>query len=832
MSETIATLKAIIGADISGFMGGIQTVSGELTKLGTSMTVATAPLMAFGATGLKVAASFEDLMVQLKTFGGVAGKELETVRQFVLKMGADTVFSAQDAGQALLDMLKSGMSLKDGMAGLPTVLQLATVGNMSLAESAGVVTTAMAQFGLSAKDSTRITDALAKGANASRADVKDLGQGLSNVGPIAAQFGLSIEDTVAILSVFSNAGIQGAEAGTQLKSMLLNLTRPTDKVQEAYTKLGVSLYDTSGNVKDFNTFIKELDKALKRLPIKQQNELMQQLGGSYGILGLSALRAQGGIDKMRKSMKDAPSAVNVANASMGTFNRALESLKGSIETLQITVLTPLMEKVLKPLVSQIVTVVNAVNDWAAKNPELASTITMLLAGLTVLGPILVAGGIALGAIGTAIGAILSPVGLLIAGVAALAAAFVTNFGGIRDFLEPVIKSIGDLISSLFGGGGGQNGPLADAANQLVNSYVVKRGDTLSAIAKQNNTTVAELAKLNNIKDPNKIFAGQSLQLPGGEQQAAKGPIQQFVDAIKGAWDEIEKPLSYIKAWFVDDVMPNIGAIIRDKVLPFIVDFRDTISEMWDIIKPALENVWNWFKAEALPKILEFISTQAIPKIGELIDKVRDIWKVVSPELIKFADWFVKDGFPGIVKGWEDFMTNQVTPLINALSTLWETVKPGLEPLAKWFEDNFGRIIELIDGALKKLDELKNTISPTATKQDLGVTTGSVGINQAPSTGQQVGGLLKSGLDSAAPGLGSLLGGLFGFAAGGWTGGGKGVKGVVHGSEYVVPQNGALVMRDGGGSGYRGPQTLEVVLQAEGFRQTILVDVASAIGGAA
>ena len=44
------------------------------------------------------------------------------------------------------------------------------------------------------------------------------------------------------------------------------------------------------------------------------------------------------------------------------------------------------------------------------------------------------------------------------------------------------------------------------------SYKIKQGDTLSQIAKDNGTTVAELVKLNNISDPNKIYAGQNLVL--------------------------------------------------------------------------------------------------------------------------------------------------------------------------------------------------------------------------------------------------------------------------------------------------------------------------------
>lgn len=50
------------------------------------------------------------------------------------------------------------------------------------------------------------------------------------------------------------------------------------------------------------------------------------------------------------------------------------------------------------------------------------------------------------------------------------------------------------------------------------SYKIQRGDTLSGLAKRNNTTVDALAKANNIKDVNKIYAGRSLNIPGMPQQ--------------------------------------------------------------------------------------------------------------------------------------------------------------------------------------------------------------------------------------------------------------------------------------------------------------------------
>ena len=43
-------------------------------------------------------------------------------------------------------------------------------------------------------------------------------------------------------------------------------------------------------------------------------------------------------------------------------------------------------------------------------------------------------------------------------------------------------------------------------------YTVKKGDTLSAIAKKHGTTVSDIAKANNIKDVNKIYTGQTLKI--------------------------------------------------------------------------------------------------------------------------------------------------------------------------------------------------------------------------------------------------------------------------------------------------------------------------------
>ena len=50
--------------------------------------------------------------------------------------------------------------------------------------------------------------------------------------------------------------------------------------------------------------------------------------------------------------------------------------------------------------------------------------------------------------------------------------------------------------------------------QLQQVYTVQRGDTLWAIAQRYKTSVEALVRANAIQNPNLIFAGQTLQIPG------------------------------------------------------------------------------------------------------------------------------------------------------------------------------------------------------------------------------------------------------------------------------------------------------------------------------
>lgn len=695
---------------LAGMGESMRGFGGQIAGVGVALGGLTAPLLLAGKSGLQAASDFDTLIQQIKVFGGVAPDELEAVREYALKMGADTKFAASDAAGAMLELLKSGQSLEQAMATLPPVLNLAAAGGLNLEQASGIVSTALATFSLKAEDAARVSDALAQAANASRADVGDLGQALSNVGPIASQFGLSIEDTAAVLGVFSNAGIMGAEAGTQLKSVLLQMSRNTEGVQAAYTELGVSLYDAAGGTKDFNTVILELDAALDKLPVKRQNELMAELGGSFGIVGLSALRAAGGIGDMTEAMANAPAAGDVAEEFMNTFAGSVESLMGSIETFWIETLTPFMNDALAPLVQHITEIVNRVTAWSKANPKLTKIIAGFVVGAGALAGILVAVGGAMMAIGTilpAIGAgfalLTGPVGLVIAAIAALVWAWENNFLGLQDTLMPVIQRITSAFSYLLG--------FIRRMTDISDLFTVFEdgssvlGEFIERLTGIDQTAANDMAAglidtfggaVQRVKDAfgglkdyfGRFFSslkgvfsrlGKSVNLNGLFSGLDAGNLLDVGRTILSLLNPIGRVMTVLKALGID----VMGTIMQGvQALP---DMLNTIAEggsIFDALRVGFgDTPLIGFLEQAFGQIQVFIQTTLLPILQEAVNFITT---TVIPGLQQLANWFIVDALPAVINFIQTTVVPIVQGFIQTLVNIWNMVAPALMALANWF----------------------------------------------------------------------------------------------------------------------------------------------------
>jgi TP901 family phage tail tape measure protein len=331
-------------------MGGLKSGAGEVVKtLGLITGVAGAVGVAFAST--KKAMDFESEMSTIQALTGSTNAQMKDMSKLALDMGAKTKYSALEAGQGIEELLKAGLTPATVKAGgLEAALNLATAGGIGLADSAEIMSTALNSFrsdGMKAADAANI---LAGTANASATDVMDLKYSLSMVSAVASGVGLSFKDTNAALGVMANNGLKGSDAGTSLKTMLSNLEPRTKKATAAFMDLGImtkkgnnAFYDSHGKIKSMAEIAGILNKSLKDLTPQQRQSYLYTMFGSDAIRAANVLYKEGakGINDFNKEMSHV-TALDVAKQKMNNAAGAVEQFKGALETLQISVLLPLM----------------------------------------------------------------------------------------------------------------------------------------------------------------------------------------------------------------------------------------------------------------------------------------------------------------------------------------------------------------------------------------------------------------------------------------------------------------------------------------------------------
>lgn len=618
---------------LSGIGQRMQHIGQTMSNVGQQITIATAPLAVFGAQGIRTASRYEDAMKEIEVRAGLTAEQLAMVEERTRQIGLESQYGPAQAADAFLQLLSSGSSVEEAMLQIDGVIQGASASGQELGYVADALTDVMAAFGLEAENSTDVMQTLINASNSSSATFNDLIDGFANVGPAALNAGLSVEETAAALAVFAENGIKGSEGGTQLKTVLTQL-QSTRAAQEL-ERLGVSITDMDGNIRPLNDIIVDLNASMDGMSEFERNQAIQELVGSYGQLGLSALLASGGIDDMVLTMGEQADIADVAEARMSTFSGAIEFLRGSIELLQITALRPLMDEYLRPMVLQVSDVVNRITEWIQANPELAGTIVRILAVLTVLGPILVVVGQAISIIGGALAALASPVGLIILAIGALGVAFATNFMGIRDAVAGAVGYIMQYARPAF--------------DRLVS--------VLSSIWTEAQPGLQQLGNW---------FVSDVMPQITGIVMTAVSNLLSLATWLGAMWTIARPSLEALGQWFLTDGLAAIGDYITGTALPFIQRLIDTFGRVWTDVSPFLLQLFDWFMNTGLPMIRDFVIDDVMPVVSNFIGLLGNIWTKVQPHLASLYNWFISTGLPAILEYIEGDFT---TGLENSLATI-------------------------------------------------------------------------------------------------------------------------------------------------------------------
>lgn len=189
--------------------------------------------VAFAATGIvKTVADFEEAISGLQAVSRATDDQIGELTETARGLGATTKFSATEAAEGMEFLARAGFDTNQILAAIPATLNLASAGNISLAQSADIASNVLSGFQLQASETSRVVDVLALATSKSNTDIIQLGDALKFAAPIASQFNVSIESATSAIGVLSNAGLQATLAGTGLRRVIKELATPSDQLVE------------------------------------------------------------------------------------------------------------------------------------------------------------------------------------------------------------------------------------------------------------------------------------------------------------------------------------------------------------------------------------------------------------------------------------------------------------------------------------------------------------------------------------------------------------------------------------------------------------------------
>ncbi|MCZ0646781.1 phage tail tape measure protein [[Ruminococcus] gnavus] len=663
--QKLKSLKETTGS-ASANLAKVSAVSGEFGNkvkgVGQSLLPVTGALTGVAAASTVMANNFNDAMSQAAGALDKPMSEMEDLRQLAIQTGQDTVFSATDAGNAITELAKGGLTEADIKAGaLKTTMDLAASSGMDLGEAANVVVQAMGAFGLSANESAEAANALAGAAAASSTDVEPLTQALAQCSAGAKNAGWSIQETTAVLARFADAGIEGSDAGTSLKTMLQRLAAPTDSAATMIEQLGIQTRDSNGDLLGASEIAEELQNKLGGLDSASRDAALSTIFGSDAMRAATVMMDSGteGIQKYINAANDQEAAQRLANSQMSDGSRAIEELKGSLETAAIQIgdtLAPIVQKV-----AELITAL--VNKFSALPEGVQQVIVVVGILVAALGPLLMVigqislgisavagalsklsgiGGVAtklVGGIKTAVTGLLGMITAhpVIAVITAIIAALVTLYNKCEWFREGVNRILKAIRDGFFAAWDGIveffTETIPNAWNEMLSSLLAN--PTIRTIVTTITDSFTKLKEnLNGIWNGIKQLAQNAWEFI---KNATLAPVLLMIDLVTGDFEKLKSDL--------ENILNNI---------------KNAVANIWDSIKEITSNIWNEIK-NVVSTLVSLVKETAISGFEALRDgiknAIRELPKIVS-------DIFEKIG--STISGWIDNAWEWGADFINGL----------------------------------------------------------------------------------------------------------------------------------------------------------------------
>lgn len=696
MGKMATSVKA--GTNAASSAG--QRIGGSMQKIGKASTVAGLAVGAMAAGAIKSYGNFQESINKAAVIAGSSNKSLKgdmkALETEALSLGKTLPISAQDAGNAMIEMARNGASIKDLKTEFPAIAKASAVAGADLAGTATTVQQAMNIWGGGAKNAAKDSAILALNANKSNAGVVDMGQAFANVGSMAKTLGIGVKDTSTAVGLMSNAGLGAAQGSRDLAHALTQMAKPSKAAQSSMSELGISYTDAKGNFKSFPSILKEVASATDGMSKSQKVATLTTLYGAAGAKAMLPLLIQtekktksgkSGWDTYSDSLGKVSGSAKTANKYLTKNSSNMTKNVGQALAQMKDAFDAVIKTSIGSIAPQIQSVANALGNFAtwinkSKGP-MASFVKGLIAWSPVIAGVLVVFGLLTSGIGKlitnfksivgaakAIGGGLkavwgvmaaNPIVALIAVIAALVAglvyfftqtktgravwsSFVSFLSGLWNGIVSTAQTVWGALSSFFTGLWTGIVTVATTVWTTISTFLTTVWTAISTVATTVWTTIVTFITTlwtGIVTTATTIWTGLSTffsSLWSG-----------ISSIISGAWELIKSIVLGAILIVLDVVTGNFKALKSD------------ISLIWNGIKSGLASIWNGIKSVATT-IFNTIKNGIV-----------NIWNGIKS--VTSSVWNgIKSFLSGLWNGIKSLASSTWNGLKSAISNAWKGIK--------------------------------------------------------------------------------------------------------------------------------------------------------------
>lgn len=346
------------GLTLFGLRGATLAASG-------AFLAGTAAVVGF-SKAVKSAADLETELNVFKVTAGATADQMDRVSVSARQLGRDITLpgvTAGDAATAMTELAKAGLSVQDALDAARGTLQLATAAQIDNVQATQLTAGALNSFGLAGSEAVKVADLLTGAAKESQGEITDMGTALAQASAVAHLFGVSIEDTVTLLTELAQAGIAGGRAGTSLRVAFLRLVNPPAAAAKALKELNVQIRDANGNLRP--QVFTDIRNALQGYTKAQQDATLATIFGSDAIRTAAIIGNKGAqaFDQTKAAVTEVGLAQQQAAARTKGFTGSVTNLANQAEGLGLVV-GEVAKGPLKSLVDALAEIVGGAADAA------------------------------------------------------------------------------------------------------------------------------------------------------------------------------------------------------------------------------------------------------------------------------------------------------------------------------------------------------------------------------------------------------------------------------------------------------------------------------------